>query len=322
MQRTTFFFVLLFYASTVIAQKDFEGVLVYRNNLVSKSEEVSSATWKKILSIADEVTITVKDGNFKQVSDKSEVYGFPQKGKAFVKFKGYDTLYIIDVSSDTSNVVSVTKDAGKKMIAGYNCNSIVIKTTKGTYTYFYSPSIYMNPQLSKNYNLDREDVFHNETSSLYLSVQDENNFYISTQTCIKVEQKTVDANAFDLPDLPQQKLSPESFAASFVKIPQFSGKEGWTVFLSKHVDNTVAAKYLKIGRKESTAEQTVNVTFMVSETGNVYNAVVDNKKEVHPKLAEEALRVINISHWRPATVFGQPMTYKMTQPITFQVTKE
>lgn len=321
MKKTFFFVTLLFSVSAVIAQKNFEGVLTYRNNLVSKSEEISSTTWKKILSIAEEVTITVKDGNFKQVSDKSEVYVFAQTGKAFAKFKGYDTLYVIDVSSDTSHVVSVTKDAGKKMIAGHNCNSIVIKTTAGTYTYFYDPSIYMDPKINPNYNVSREDIFYKETSSLYMSVQEDNNAYTSTQTCTKAEPVSVDAHVFDLPNLPQQQLTPQSFKSSFFKAAQFSGKD-WQTFLSKQIDNTVAAKYLKIGRKESVATQTVNVSFMVSETGNVYNVVVDNKKDVHPKLAEEAIRVINTSHWRPATVYGQPIPYKMTQPITFQVTKE
>jgi len=272
--------------------------------------------------MSDEVTVMVKNGNFKQVSDRSEVYVFSQKGKAFFKFKGYDTLYYSDVSSDTSNLLSVTKDPGKKMVAGYNCNSITIRTTAGTYIYFYSPSIYMNPQLGQNYRLDREDVFYKETSSLYLSAQQENNSYIFTQNCIKVELKTVDGNAFDLPNLPQQKLTPESFAASFVKLPQFSGKEDWLAYLNKQIDNTVVAKYLKIKRNEDVGTQTVVVNFMVSESGNVYDVVVKNKKEVNAKLAEEAMRVINISHWHPATVFGEPIPYKMTQPITFQVTKE
>jgi hypothetical protein len=61
---------------------------------------------------------------------------------------------------------------------------------------------------------------------------------------------------------------------------------------------------------------------MVSETGNVYNASVMNKRDVHPKLAEEAIRVVNISHWLPATVFGDAIPYKLQQPITFQVVKE
>jgi len=36
MKKTVFFFALLFFASAVMAQKDFEGVLVYRDNMIEK----------------------------------------------------------------------------------------------------------------------------------------------------------------------------------------------------------------------------------------------------------------------------------------------
>jgi len=322
MKKTVFLASSLLFVTVAIAQSDFEGILTYRNNLVSKTENITSATWKKIIGQPDEVTTMVKDGNFKQSSNKSEVYIFPRQGKAYAKFKGYDTLYVIDVTADTSNVLSVTKDPAKKTIAGYNCNALTIRTTAATYTYFYSPSIHMNPAVDDKYRLSREDIFRKETGSLFLSEQEENKNYLTTQTCVKVEQRTVDLAAFTLPDLPQKELTPTSFAASFFRIPQFSGEEGWAAFLQKKLDPDVAAKYVKIGRKETSASQAVYVSFTVSEAGNVLNASVDNKKEVPSKLAEEALRVISISHWRPATVFGQPIPYRMKAPITFSVVKE
>ena len=64
------------------------------------------------------------------------------------------------------------------------------------------------------------------------------------------------------------------------------------------------------------------VSFVVSETGNALNIIVLNKKEVHPKLADEAVRVVSASHWHPATAFGEKISYRMAQAITFQVTKE
>jgi hypothetical protein len=313
-----FFLALLFSVSPVIAQKNFEGMLVYKINVVSKVEGISNATWKKVLNSADQVTVLVKDGNFKQSSNKSEAYVFPGKGKSYHKFKGYDTLYYMDVSMDTSTLLSLTKNNDKKTIAGYSCNSITLQTSAATSTYFYSPSIYMNPALTQNYRLGKEDVFYKETSSLFLGLQQETPSYTYSQNCTLVEQKTIDASSFELPDLPQTKFT----AASFLKLPVFKGKEEWQDYLNKHLDLTLVSKYLKLRRNENSVTQTAIVSFMVSESGNVYDVVTTNKKEVHVKLAEEAMRVIGISHFSPATVFGEPIPYKMTQPITFQVNKE
>ena len=52
----------------------------------------------------------------------------------------------------------------------------------------------------------------------------------------------------------------------------------------------VMSKYINIPKGEESASQTVYVKFLVNEYGRVSNAFVENEKEVHRKLAEEALR--------------------------------
>jgi len=56
------FFTLLFISITlsVFAQKDFEGMIIYRNEVVSKIEGMSSASWKKIMALPDSNTAIVK----------------------------------------------------------------------------------------------------------------------------------------------------------------------------------------------------------------------------------------------------------------------
>jgi hypothetical protein len=318
MKKVLSFFIAFFCAFAAFAQKNFEGVLVYRDNVVSKMDGVSNTTWKKILHLSDQITVFVKDGNFRHTSAITDSYVFPTKGRSYYKFKGYDTLYYVNTATDTAALISVTKNADKKMIAGYSCNSITIKTSEATYTYFYSAAIYTNPERTQNYHKERQDVFYKETSSLFLGLQQETAYYTYSESCIQVEQKAVDAGNFELPSLPQKELT----AGSFLKYPAYKGKEGWNFFLNKNLDASLAAKYIKMKRSEDSVSQTAIVEFMVSETGNVYNASVMNKRDVHPKLAEEAIRVVNISHWLPATVFGDAIPYKLQQPITFQVVKE
>ena len=83
-------------------------------------------------------------------------------------------------------------------------------------------------------------------------------------------------------------------------------------------------KYINIPKGEEVASQTVYVKFMINEFGRVSNAVVENEKEVHRKLAEEALRVVNASPpWKPAIIYGSEKTvYWFRVPITFQASKK
>ena len=76
-------------------------------------------------------------------------------------------------------------------------------------------------------------------------------------------------------------------------------------YLQPNLNSQVAAKYLKIPKGEQgTSAGDANV--LVNEYGKVSNAEILNKKEVPPKLAEEALKVLNESPlWRPAPFLGE-----------------
>jgi TonB family protein len=314
------FFTLLFISITlsVFAQKDFEGMIIYRNEVASKIGGMNSASWKKITALPDSDTALVKKGNFRQSSSRKDVYYISEKQKVFFRFKGIDTLYYMDYSDDTSTVLAVTKTTDKKRIAGYDCNSLVIQTSALTSKYYYSPSLYMNPVYNENNKIDQYNVFAKETSSLFLDVEQDAKAFTLKTTCLEVQAEPVDDAVFKLPDLPQKKFS----LASFITLPEYAGKEGWLNYLQKNIDANIAAKYLKIPRKENSASQSVMVSFTVSETGGISNITVLNSKEVAPQLADEAIRVVYRSRWNPATAFGEKIAYKMTQPITFQVTKQ
>jgi Gram-negative bacterial TonB protein C-terminal len=62
---------------------------------------------------------------------------------------------------------------------------------------------------------------------------------------------------------------------------------------------------------------------MINENGRVANAEIANKKELHPRVAEEALRVVNSSQvWKPAVVLGEKVIFWYKQSIIFQVVKK
>jgi TonB-like protein len=313
--------VLLFniLGSTVFAQlKDFEGIMTYRVAVQSKSELISSRAIMNMLATGNTLTIAIKHGNYRQSSGITDSYFISKDQKVYLKFKGVDTLYYLDYNSDTTTVTQVSRSDEQRNIAGAECRLLIVKLGSITRKYYYAPAIYMNPDYDKNNTIGRYDVFSKETSSLYLGFEEENKSYSLSENCVRFQQTAVDDSVFALPDLPRKKFSAEELVVQ----PEFTRSGGWEKYAGGNLDGKVAAKYLKVPKGEEMVSQQVIVMFMVNENGKVVSAEVINKKDVHPKLAEEALRVVNESPlWKPATFFGGKITWWVKAPITFEVTK-
>jgi hypothetical protein len=300
-------------------QKDFEGIMTFKVDVQSKSELISSHAIMNMLATRNTMTVAIKQGNYRQTSGGTEFYYISKNQKVYIKFKGIDTLYYIEYGSDTSVVTKISKSDEKKMIAGLECKLITIQSGTTSRRYYYSPSLYMNPEYDRNNKIGSFDAFAKETSSLYLGFTEETQSYSLSRTCTKVEKVSIDDSIFKLPDLPQRKFSREDVTVS----AEFTRNGGWEKYLQTNLDGQVAAKYLKIPKGEEKVSQQVLVAFLVNENGKVVTAEVLNKKEVHPKLAEEALRVVNASPlWKPATFGGEKVIFWMKEPITFEVSKQ
>ncbi|HET6994085.1 MAG TPA: energy transducer TonB [Chitinophagaceae bacterium] len=299
-------------------QKDFEGTAVYKIDVKSKTPGVSDRVWKGMIAYGDEMTVVMKQGNSKQTSGPSEIYSITKDQKVYMKFKGIDTLYYLDYNSDTSSVLEVLKPDEKKKIAGLDCKAITIKTPSSTKKYFYSPTVYVNPDYDKNNTIGRYDVFARETSSLYLGLSDDNESYSISQTCTSLQQQAVNNNEFELPKLPQKIFTMGAISQQ----PRFKGTGGFIKYLELNLDATVGAKYLRLPKGEESVTQTVMVLFMINENGRVTNVSAANKDEVHPKLAAEAIRVVSASPpWIPASVLGEKIIFWYKQPVTFVASK-
>ncbi len=309
------------FCATLVGQpKNFEGIIYYKTTIKSKSELISEKVIKNMLGIGNDATVWIKQGNYKQTNGLSDMYFINKDQRVYIKFRNLDTLYFLDYSSDTSTVIKVLKPDEKKTIAGLECKQLTVQLSDATHKYYYSPTLYMNPEYDKNNTIGRHDIFAKETSSLYLGYEDETKSYSLSEVCTRLQQTLVPDNIFELPKLPQKKFSLNELSTG----AEFTRTGGWSKYLGTSIDAKVAAKYLKIPKGEEMATQTVIVKFLLNEFGRVSFAEVENKKDVHPKLAEEALRVVNASPpWKPATIYGgEKIIYWLRAPIIFQVTKK
>jgi hypothetical protein len=280
---------------------------------------MSDQAWRNILGLGDSLVVIIKHGNYKRSSGAMEQYYIQAKQKAFIKIKGIDTLYYVDYTSDTSSVINVAKIDEHKNIAGQECNALILETTVSKIKYFYAPSLYMNPEYDQNNKIGRFDAYVKEVQSIWLAEYEERKGYSIVEYCTRIAAGNIKDTSFILPDLPQKEFSIDAIVIP----PKFSGSAGWIKYLQVNLNSALGAKYVKIPKGEEMATQTAIVTFVIDEKGRISKAKVINENEVHPKLAEEALRVINASPiWKPATVLGEKFSFYLKQPITFAASKK
>jgi len=303
---------------TFAQSKNFEGTVAFKTEVKSKEEGTTERDWKKMLVLGDGFTVSIKNGNYRQHREKSDIYFIAKKERIYIKFPGIDTLYFREYGSDTSTVTDILKTGEQKNIAGYACKTISIVTPGTTRKFYYSPELYHDPAPDLNDRVGRYDVFAKETSSLYLEVQEDTKSYLMTHTCTRLQREPINDSIFQLPPLPEKEFSLDA-----ITIPaEYKGSSGWIRYLQTHLNADLGVKYIKSRRGEAMTTQTVEVLFVIDESGRITNVKVLNKDEVHPKLAEEAVRVITESpSWRPATILGERVKFWFKQPVTFAVTK-
>jgi len=80
------------------------------------------------------------------------------------------------------------------------------------------------------------------------------------------------------------------------------GPNEWQKYLQKNLQVDIAGMVIRLRPRQQDSVQTVLVSFLVDKTGSITEAKVENEEEVNPRLAAEALRVIQEGpRWIPAT---------------------
>ena len=315
-----FSFVALSGIRSFCQQAYFEGTLTYHVSVQPKFDNLSEQDAEKVLAAGGTLTINCKNGNYRQVNPYVEEITIAKDKKTYVKFPKLDTLYYIDFSTDTSGLQGVQKTDSIFKVAGYSCKAITIRTANYTNRYYYTEMLRNNLALEMENTIGYNHVYARETgAAMHLWERSDYWAGVVIDSCVQVEQKSIDDHVFDLPALPMKKFDP----ATLQSAPRFPGKDGaWLKYLQSNLDPNVAAKYVKLPKDQQQAQVTVQVEFIVSEDGSISNIQVINKKDVHPKLAAEAVRVMEESpRWAPAQFYGQKIKRSVRQGVVFAVTR-
>jgi hypothetical protein len=301
-------------------QKYFEGTIAYSINIKSKLNNVDDHFIHKILAMGDLITIYIKNGFYRQNTGLCEIYFNPKERKCYYKFRKLDTLYFMDYISDTNRVTDIVKTDSIFKVNNIACKAVTIKTSKTSKRFYYSTTLMEDPEYDKDNSLGQFNVFSKETGgSIYLWARFDYSFGTQIDSCIRIDQKSIDDHVFDLPALPIKIFSEETLRTS----ARFQGKEdGWQKYLTANLDSKVGLKYLKLPKGQREIAQSVIVEFFINEDGSISNIQVVNKNEIHPKLGEEAIRVLRESpRWVPATIYGEKIMSPVKEKIVFKVTQ-
>ncbi len=102
-----------------------------------------------------------------------------------------------------------------------------------------------------------------------------------------------------------------------------AGQQAWVAYLQYNLNTRLARRCIKLAKGQQDSAQTVIVSFLVDKQGNIADVKAVNIEQVHPKIAEEAVRVIQQGpKWLPATMAEAKGVYRQRQAITFQVTRD
>ena len=298
----------------------FQGTCVYKVMVKSKVDDLSDAAIHKVLATGDVLTVTMKDGNYKLVTEYADTYIIRDDRKEYIKFRKIDTVFYLDFSSDTDRVTGIVRDNTVGSVAGYACKGVTIETSKVARQYKYSTTVRTNPEDDKHNLLAQAGVYATETGGgLKLWIRTDYPYAIEVDSCVRVEKKRVTDGLFRLPDLPIAEL----FGARRIFFPRFPGGDSaWKVWVGSVVNPKLAEKYVKVPKGEKEGWQTVVLEFAVGEDGAVSDVRVANPNEVDAALAVEALRVMRLSpRWMPAMFYGEKVRWTCQQGIEFDVTK-
>jgi TonB family protein len=301
-------------------QQYFEGTLVYHAAIKSKVDILDDEDVRKILASGEVLTVTCKNGNYRETNAYSDEITIARDKKVYIKFPKLDTLYYIDFPPDTAAPGNIVKTDSIFKVNNYSCKGITISSANVIKRYYYTEALRNNLVFDKENTVGQYNVYARETGgSVFLWLRSEYSVGVITDSCIRIEQKSIDDHAFDLPALPVKKFDPSSLQSG----PRYPGKaEGWLRYLQSNLDSKVSLKYVRLAKDQQEASVTVQVKFSVGKDGSVSNIQVLNKNDVHPKLAEEAVRVIQeSSRWIPAQFYGQKINGAVRQPVVFKVTR-
>ncbi|MFK8059572.1 MAG: hypothetical protein AB8B78_05715 [Polaribacter sp.] len=199
-----FFFSLQF---SMYAQENFEGILKFKIKIQDKTGQMTDE--QSDMFMGNSQTYYLKDKKY-----KSELNGMLKmityhegKDTLFTKMKGVNSLMYTLTSVSEEKVISYELKETNKVILGYKCELLEVKTNKGFHKYYFNKDLKCALTTYENHKMGLWDFFAEKTGGALsiFSISDVED-YKSSIELTSVERKKLDDSVFIKPDLPIVKM--------------------------------------------------------------------------------------------------------------------
>jgi hypothetical protein len=202
MKKNLITLILLCITTIALAQKSFEGEVVYSISVTSNTPGVTNKQFSDLLGT--KMNYYMKAANYKSIFNGKLGYWsmYIDKDKKFYEktSKNGNNLIVwneVNINHDTVSKIDLKKN--DTTILGYQCDKVVFTCKSGLQTFYFNSRFEVDPNLYIN---DQEGLWYaflEKSRSLALKQVIDNRLFTLTLTAISVERKQLDDKFFELP---------------------------------------------------------------------------------------------------------------------------
>lgn len=191
---------LCFIAFTVSAcgkKPEFEGIVTYRQQVISKHESVNEGVYNGIFG--DTLRWYYKSGSFKEASNGSGNNGIifkPETREIYTLLQ--DSAVSRSVEMETRKLDTLYITGRSEVILGHESHE-VLKVINGVeHRYWFAPELKVNPANFAGFQASFNDRFYALTGSHYLKYEYESAIFKVERIAVSIEQKVLNDSDFDV----------------------------------------------------------------------------------------------------------------------------
>ena len=192
---------------SIYSQENFEGILKFKIKFEDKTGEMSNEESEQFLG--NEQTYYLKGKKYKsEMNGMLKMVAYHEgKDTLFTKMNGVNSLMYLVTSKDDEKVLSHNFKKTDKIVLGYKCELLEVKTDKGFYQYYFNRNLKVDPATYENHKMGLWSFFTEVTdgalSIISISETDKEKTYLEL---ISIEKKELDDSIFTKPNLPVTKM--------------------------------------------------------------------------------------------------------------------
>jgi hypothetical protein len=199
MKKILFLLLSLFALTTAVAQKSFEGDVIYSINIKSNNPNVTTERLTNLVGTVQHYYM--KGRNYKNTfNGKASEWQLYLNKKLYFKLSGKDTIYWQDVTTNSDSLYKTELKKNDTTILGYQCDKLTFTCSTGIQVYYFNAQFSVDPNLYHNANYGNWYTYLKNSRSIALKEVFYKKFYTVTLTATSIAPGKLDDALFQLPE--------------------------------------------------------------------------------------------------------------------------